>query len=132
MKKILIIDDDPDIVEAMRMVLEAQDFEVHSAINGTEGLSSLSNHVFDGFLAGHVNREEKGFCAGFFDLARYTGAAFLIDIGNHYPGTLGGKAVCDSSPNAASGTGDNDVPACKPSAILCHAILLYLLRKKCA
>jgi len=41
MKKILIIDDDPDIVEAMRMVLEAQDFEVHSAINGTEGLSKV-------------------------------------------------------------------------------------------
>jgi CheY-like chemotaxis protein len=41
MKKILIIDDDPDIVEAMKMVLEAQDFEVHSAINGTEGLSRV-------------------------------------------------------------------------------------------
>ena len=41
MKKILIIDDDPDIVEAMKMVLEAQDFEVHSALNGTEGLSRV-------------------------------------------------------------------------------------------
>jgi CheY-like chemotaxis protein len=41
MKKILIIDDDPDIVEAMKMVLEAQDFEVHSALNGTEGLSKV-------------------------------------------------------------------------------------------
>ena len=41
MKKILIIDDDPDIVEAMKMVLEAQDFEVHSALNGTLGLSKL-------------------------------------------------------------------------------------------
>jgi len=34
MKKILIVDDDPDIVEAMRMVLEAQNFEVHSASTG--------------------------------------------------------------------------------------------------
>ncbi len=41
MKKILVIDDDPDIVEAMRMVLEAQNFEVHSAINGTEGLHKV-------------------------------------------------------------------------------------------
>jgi CheY-like chemotaxis protein len=41
MKKILIIDDDPDIIEAMKMVLEAQDFEVHSALNGTEGLSKV-------------------------------------------------------------------------------------------
>jgi CheY-like chemotaxis protein len=41
MKKILVVDDDPDIVEAMRMVLEAQNFEVHSAINGTEGLRKV-------------------------------------------------------------------------------------------
>jgi len=41
MKKILIVDDDPDIVEAMRMVLEVQNFEVHSAINGTEGLRKV-------------------------------------------------------------------------------------------
>ncbi len=41
MKKILIVDDDPDIVEAMRMVLEAQNYEVHSAINGTEGLRKV-------------------------------------------------------------------------------------------
>jgi CheY-like chemotaxis protein len=41
MKKILVIDDDPDIVEAMRMVLEAQNFEVHSANNGTEGLRKV-------------------------------------------------------------------------------------------
>jgi CheY-like chemotaxis protein len=41
MKKILIVDDDPDIVEAMRMVLEAQNYEVHSAINGTDGLKKV-------------------------------------------------------------------------------------------
>ncbi len=41
MKKILIVDDDPDIVEAMRMVLEAQNFEVSSAINGTGGLRKI-------------------------------------------------------------------------------------------
>jgi CheY-like chemotaxis protein len=41
MKKILIVDDDPDIVEAMRMVLEVQNFEVHSAMNGTEGLRKV-------------------------------------------------------------------------------------------
>jgi len=41
MKKVLIVDDDPDIVEAMRMVLEVQNLEVHSAINGTEGLRKV-------------------------------------------------------------------------------------------
>lgn len=37
-KTILIIDDDPDIVEAMRMPLEAHDYRVISASNGDEGL----------------------------------------------------------------------------------------------
>lgn len=36
--KILIIDDDPDLVESMRITLEANDYEVFSAGNGTEGL----------------------------------------------------------------------------------------------
>lgn len=38
MPKILIIDDDADIVEAMRVVLEAKDYEVSSAASGQEGL----------------------------------------------------------------------------------------------
>lgn len=36
--KILIIDDDPDIVELVRITLEANNYEVHSAENGTKGL----------------------------------------------------------------------------------------------
>lgn len=36
--KILIIDDDYDIVEAMRMTLEANGYEVHTAASGKEGL----------------------------------------------------------------------------------------------
>ncbi len=36
--KILIIDDDLDLVEGIRITLEANDYEVHSARNGTEGL----------------------------------------------------------------------------------------------
>lgn len=36
--KILIIDDDPDLVESMRITLEANDYQVFSAGNGTEGL----------------------------------------------------------------------------------------------
>ena len=41
MKKVLIVDDDRDIVEAMRLVLEVQNLEVHSAINGTECLRKV-------------------------------------------------------------------------------------------
>jgi len=36
--RILIIDDDPDLVESMRIILEANNYEVQSAKNGTEGL----------------------------------------------------------------------------------------------
>lgn len=40
-KKILIVDDDPDIVEAMRLPLESSGFEVVSASSGAEGLAAL-------------------------------------------------------------------------------------------
>ena len=38
MAKILIVDDDPDFVEATRMVLESVDHHVISASNGDQGL----------------------------------------------------------------------------------------------
>jgi len=38
MPKILIIDDDPDIVEAMKVVLESKNYEVAIAQSGEEGL----------------------------------------------------------------------------------------------
>jgi len=37
-KKVLIIDDDPDIVEAERMILESHGYEVDSASDGEAGL----------------------------------------------------------------------------------------------
>jgi CheY-like chemotaxis protein len=45
--KILIIDDDPDIVEAMRMPLEANAYEVISAKSGKEGLQKVKDEVPD-------------------------------------------------------------------------------------
>ena len=36
--KILVIDDDPDLVESIRIALEANHYDVSSAANGTEGL----------------------------------------------------------------------------------------------
>ena len=38
MTKILIVDDDPDFVEATRIVLEAEGYETLSAADGDEGL----------------------------------------------------------------------------------------------
>jgi len=39
--RILIVDDDPDIVEATRLILEAQEYHVFSAGSSEEGLSVL-------------------------------------------------------------------------------------------
>lgn len=36
--KIVTIDDDPDVLEVLRVALEASNYEVHAALNGTEGL----------------------------------------------------------------------------------------------
>ena len=36
--KILVIDDDPDFVEGLRIALEANNYEAYIAENGTEGL----------------------------------------------------------------------------------------------
>lgn len=43
MAKILIIDDDPDIVEAMKVVLEGRNYMVESAKNGEEGLKKVKS-----------------------------------------------------------------------------------------
>ena len=45
--KILIIDDDPDIVEAMRMPLEANDYIVITANCGKEGLQKAREEIPD-------------------------------------------------------------------------------------
>ena len=39
--KILVVDDDPDFVEAMRLTLEPNDYEVLSAGSGDEGLAKV-------------------------------------------------------------------------------------------
>jgi CheY-like chemotaxis protein len=37
-EKILVVDDDPDLVEVIRLTLEADGYQVFSAASGTEGL----------------------------------------------------------------------------------------------
>ncbi|MHB0856861.1 MAG: response regulator [Anaerolineae bacterium] len=41
MAKILVVDDDPDFVEATRMVLEPEGYEIISAADGDEGLRQV-------------------------------------------------------------------------------------------
>ncbi len=40
-KKIIIIDDDPDIIESMQIVLEKEGYIVDSAPNGQDGLAKI-------------------------------------------------------------------------------------------
>ncbi len=40
-KKILIIDDDPDITEAMTVVLETQNYDVSGVLNGTDAIKQI-------------------------------------------------------------------------------------------
>ena len=47
MAKILIIDDDPDIVEAMKIVLESKDYDVVVAEDGEEGLKKAKTNKPD-------------------------------------------------------------------------------------
>ena len=45
--KILVVDDDPDFVEAMRLILEPHGYQVISAANGDEGLSKVQSEAPD-------------------------------------------------------------------------------------
>ena len=45
--KILVVDDDPDFVEAVRLTLEPNDYEVVSAANGDEGLAKVKSEQPD-------------------------------------------------------------------------------------
>jgi two-component system alkaline phosphatase synthesis response regulator PhoP len=40
-EKILVIDDDPDLVEVIRLTLEANGYQVYSAAGGAEGLQQV-------------------------------------------------------------------------------------------
>ena len=42
-KKILIVDDDPDLVEAVTMILESKNFDVAAAYGGIEGLQKAQS-----------------------------------------------------------------------------------------
>jgi CheY-like chemotaxis protein len=46
-KKVLIIDDDPDYVEAIQSILEKAGFEVEAAYNPKDGFETLQSKSFD-------------------------------------------------------------------------------------
>jgi len=46
-KKILVVDDEPDIVESIKTVLEREGYAVVTAQNGAEALKKLEKHKVD-------------------------------------------------------------------------------------
>jgi len=46
-EKILVVDDDPDILDAVSMILESQGYQVVTARDGVEGLANLKAEVPD-------------------------------------------------------------------------------------
>lgn len=46
-KRILIVDDEDDIVNLVRLILEDAGFEVHATANGLEALEKLQSENFD-------------------------------------------------------------------------------------
>lgn len=73
--KILIVDDDPDFVEATRLVLEREKHEVISAAGGNEGverikkdkpdlviLDVIMSTVLDGLATSHRLHEDEQLC----------------------------------------------------------------------
>jgi two-component system, response regulator, stage 0 sporulation protein F len=46
-RRILVLDDDPRVSAAMRLVLESEGFEVTTAADGREGLDLLRSSTFD-------------------------------------------------------------------------------------
>ena len=53
--KILVIDDDKDVIELIRITMEANDYEVYSAENGTEARRGVA-HIPRRSIAGEKER----------------------------------------------------------------------------
>lgn len=61
-RTVLVIDDDPDIVAAEKLILESRGFNVLTASNGKEGLNALKNHEVDIILLDvMMDTDDEGF-----------------------------------------------------------------------
>ena len=61
--RILLVDDDPDFVEATKMILEANSYDVIVAVNGDEGIKTARQENPDLILLDVIMPVEDGFTA---------------------------------------------------------------------
>src|SRR4030043_2061083 len=59
--KILLVDDDPDILDAVKMILESQGYEVVTARDGIEGLATLKAECPDLMILDMMMPKMDGF-----------------------------------------------------------------------
>lgn len=104
--EILVVDDDPDIVDSLRIILESNHYEVRTAANGSEALRALEDRVPDlmildvmmatdteGFDLAYKLRENPEFknipilmLTGFLDKVRREGPGqFEYILGEQWP-----------------------------------------------
>jgi DNA-binding response OmpR family regulator len=104
--EILVVDDDPDIVDSLRIILESNHYEVRTAANGSEALRALGDRVPDlmildvmmatdteGFDLAYKLRENPDFknipilmLTGFLDKVRREGPGqFEYILGEQWP-----------------------------------------------
>ncbi|NQT30961.1 MAG: response regulator [Deltaproteobacteria bacterium] len=80
--KILVVDDDPDILEAISMILESQGYKVATARDGVEGLANLKAEKPDLLILDLLMPKMDGFavCKELQDprWAKYKGIPILI------------------------------------------------------
>ena len=81
-QKILVVDDDPDILEAISMILESQGYKVATARDGVEGLTNLKAEKPDLLILDLMMPKMDGFavCKELQDprWAKYKGIPILI------------------------------------------------------
>lgn len=61
MTKILLVDDDPDFVEATKIVLESAPYQVEVAYNGREALAKVHEEKPDLIILDIIMPEQDGF-----------------------------------------------------------------------
>ena len=60
MKKILIIDDEPTILQMMKRMISKQGYDVHTALNGEDGLALIEQNTIDLVITDIIMPKKEG------------------------------------------------------------------------
>ncbi len=79
-EKILIVDDDPDLVESVRIILESKGYEVEAAYDGVEGLQKVKEFNPDLIVLDVMMPKKNGYevCRELKNDPKYSGIPILL------------------------------------------------------